>query len=302
MMWLYFFAAAIVSRPLAGQSFSILKQSARASFIINRRNDENFKHNQRRRVVVYLEELERQSTLSYDDTDGASKGLVATLTAIVNSLSPRSQKEKSTGEDRDPTIQEETLSESSARAVASPHTPPPATPQELMERIQLDYVERNYLWTGDLDLTCFEESCRFTDPTISFVGRDTFRENTQNLVPLVNAFVAECRSDLLSILLEDEYIETRWNMVGSLTGSRFLFWKPRIDVIGRTKFWFRPVVTTEATSGDNSASIETASKSSSPYYQVYLYDEEWEIPAYQALLQLITPPGTFPNSKIQALE
>lgn len=246
----------------------------------------------RMHVVLNLEEPENLSSLSYDDADGTSKGIVSTLTAIVNSLSTNSRNETN----RETTDQSTTslLGEGSLSMSA-----PPTSPGELMERIQMDYVERNYLWTGDLDLSCFEEMCRFKDPTISFVGTDTFRKNTQNLVPLVNAFVTDCRSDLLSIQQSDDYIQTRWNMVGTLAGSRFLFWKPKIDVIGRTKFWFRPIPADSTGDGDvNNTNAETVSRSSSsPSFQVYYYDEEWEIPAYQALLQLLTPPGTFPNSQ-----
>lgn len=65
-------------------------------------------------------------------------------------------------------------------------------------------------------------------------------------------------------------------MVGNLTG---LPWKPRIDVIGRTKFWFRQ------------AENETDG------YQVFFYDECWELPAAKALLQLITPAGTISSVK-----
>lgn len=91
-----------------------------------------------------------------------------------------------------------------------------------------------------------------------------------------------CRSDLLSISLggdgdrkvdgEDDgdgdggvYVETRWNMVGSLTASPWLFWKPRIDVVGRTKFWFR------REEGGPAAGDEGGG------YRVYFYDESWEI-------------------------
>jgi hypothetical protein len=294
-MWLYFLAATIAaSRSLSVQSFSIPRTSATAEGFDYNNNQDICKCQGRKEIVLHLQEPESQSSLSYDDADGASKGFVSTLTAIINSMSTSSQLKKVTaGEDEETTDQSNTLSR------GSPYGSPPTSPAELMERIQMDYVKRNYLWTGDLDLSCFEESCRFRDPTISFVGTDTFRENTQNLVPLVNAFVTECRSDLLSIRQDVECIQTRWNMVGSLTGSRFLFWKPKIDVIGRTKFWFRPSssLPTDRTSSDNSADAGSASKSSSPYFQVYYYDEEWEIPAYQALLQLITPPGTFPNSQ-----
>lgn len=137
-----------------------------------------------------------------------------------------------------------------------------------MERIRDDYVLRNYLWTGDIDLACFDENCKFTDPTISFESRETFVRNTANLKVVVDKLATGTKSALLDIDVTDEYVESRWNMVGDLTG---LPWKPRIDVIGRTKFWYR------ANPGCG--------------LQVYEYDESWEMPAGKALLQLITPAG-----------
>lgn len=232
------------------------------------------------RFVLGSTEKDEESSLSnYKDSDGASKGIVGSLTGIVNKVSsvagaaPR-------GSDG--------LPEGSA----------PKSAEELLDRIRKDYVDRNYLWTGDLDLDCFVPDCVFTDPTISFVGTDKFTENTQNLVPIVEAFAQEYRSDLLSIELgsgkssmgsndgdgDEVYVETRWNMVGSLTASPWLFWKPKIDVIGRTKFWFRK----ESSESDDSSSTSG--------YKVYFYDESWEVPAWKALLQIVTPAGTFPST------
>jgi hypothetical protein len=138
-----------------------------------------------------------------------------------------------------------------------------------MARIRDDYVIRNYLWTGDIDLVCFDERCRFKDPTLSFESRDTFVRNTKNLKVLVDKLATNTRSDLLELSVTDEYVESRWNMVGDLTG---IPWRPRIDVIGRTKFWYKR----DANGG----------------LAVYFYDESWEMPAGKALLQLITPAGT----------
>jgi hypothetical protein len=237
------------------------------------------------------------STISYEDTDGATKGIVLGLTNLVNAASDKSRKFKER-DNNDVVSPNETQGVSTATATLQR---PPTSTQELLERIQSDYTKRNYLWTGKLDLACFAQNCTFADPTLKFTGIDTFQTNTQNLVPLVEAFVGECESKLLSIELVEEqehtsgienlsyrcYIQTRWNMVGSLTASPWLFWKPKIDVIGRTKFWFRPTAAKRE---------QQPFSDHSCFYQVYSYDEEWEIPAYQALLQLISPSGTFSNS------
>jgi hypothetical protein len=191
--------------------------------------------------------LSSSSLLSnYNDTDGASKGVVSLLTGFINA---NSEKETSPLTPTPTTIVSDTA---------------PKSPEELLERIRKDYVERNYLWTGDLDIDCFFNDCVFTDPTISFVGTDKFTENTQNLVPLVEKFAENYRSELISISLgnnvninvnnndndndndkhittntstsegNDEdgmFVESRWRMVGSLTRSPLLFWKPKIDVM-----------------------------------------------------------------------
>jgi hypothetical protein len=176
--------------------------------------------------------LSSSSLLSnYNDTDGASKGVVSLLTGFINA---NSEKETSPLTPTPTTIVSDTA---------------PKSPEELLERIRKDYVERNYLWTGDLDIDCFFNDCVFTDPTISFVGTDKFTENTQNLVPLVEKFAENYKSELISISLgnnvnittntstsegNDEdgmFVESRWRMVGSLTRSPLLFWKPKIDVM-----------------------------------------------------------------------
>jgi hypothetical protein len=232
------------------------------------------------------------STISYEDTDGFTRGIVLGLTNLVNAAcgKPNRTNERDEGT---ACTDETTVSTTTLQL-------PPTSTQELLERIQSDYTKRNYLWTGNLDLTCFTQTCTFSDPTLTFSGVDTFRTNTQNLMPFVDAFVEECESKLLSIELVEEhkqtndvansssggYVQTRWNMVGSLTASPWLFWKPKVDVIGRTKFWFRPT-----------AAVREQSYSKQLYfYQVFFYDEEWEIPAHQALLQMVSPAGTFSNS------
>ena len=251
---------------------------------------------------------------NYESTDAASKGIVSSLTALVNlfpsigsSVAPSSNHKglRSPAEvDRSPAARfgtatgpTTTTEDEVALAVRSSGAPP-RTPQELLERIRCDYATHNYLWTGNLDLACFDAQCRFTDPTLSFTGTAQFVRNVQNLQPLVERWVGSCRSELLDIaLLEEEgYVQTRWNMVGDLDG---LPWKPRINIMGRTKFWFdRPqtnAAKTFRTAYNHKDALHPASDSCSDgcCYRVTYYDESWEVPAYKALLQLVTPAGMF---------
>ena len=206
------------------------------------------------------ESEDRIDVSSYATSETSAKGIVTSLTGIVNFFMRTDiiDRQASDGEE----TKEELL-------------PPPSTPAELMEKIREDYTERNYLWTGDIYTPAFEPGCKFEDPTLSFEGRDTFVQNVKNLKPLVDALIEEggSQSKLMDISLNEEegFVQTRWNMIGSLTG---LPWKPKIDVIGNTKFWYRP-------DRNNSDSLG-----------VYYYDEQWEMPASSALLQLVTKAGT----------
>jgi len=232
---------------------------------------------QRERNEIFLlkdTKDKNEETSSYKNSDSSSKGIVSSLTGIVNLFM---------GEGA-----EETSNDSETVFVDAP----PASPKDLLEKIRDDYVVNNYLWTGDIFLPAFEKECRFTDPTLSFVGRDKFVSNVKNLTPIVGFLTGDgdeskegggCRSELLDISVNEEegYVQTRWNMIGDL---KKLPWNPKIDVIGRTKFWYR--------TGDSSAQSTGAEDG----LRVYLYDEEWEIPASRALLQLVTPGGTIKNS------
>ena len=233
------------------------------------------------------------TTSSYDDSDNASKGLVSSLTSLVNWFSGDGNTDSDKVDSKNGVI-----TTTSAKTGVSSSSTPPTTSNELLERICNDYTKNNYLWTGNIDASCFDQNCKFTDPTISFDGLDTFVTNTQNLVPIVKNVCGDdlsvnTDSILLNATLTNEYVETRWNMVGNLTSSIFQYlpFDPQINVIGRTKFWYTQ-------HQDPSAIEDDGNVADGSIIQVYFYDEEWEVPAYQALLQIITPAGTFPNSVV----
>jgi len=199
------------------------------------------------RATSTEQETPQPATSSYDTSSPSSKGLVSALTDLVNGFNK------------------------STPASLYNRGPAPMTKEELMKFLDQDYTVNNYLWTGDLSLEAFDEQCTFQDPTISFQGLSTYHTNVQNLAKVVrwatnNQVEQKTKSILLDIQCDEHYVETRWNMVGELTA---LPWNPCIDVIGRTKFWYR--------------------SNSQGELKVYKYDEEWEMSAAKALWQLVTP-------------
>ena len=236
----------------------------------------NRQHSLRQQIGVAVSSEKNGDTDSYETSDSSSKGIVSSLTGIVNFFMRQDQNQSQDGGDKGNTNDVELEAE-----------PAPRTPQELMKFVEEDYTVNNYLWTGDIHLPAFEEDCVFSDPTLKFTGTQKFVSNVKNLVPIVD-FLTEKdklgsgsgpRSDLLDITIneKEQYVQSRWNMVGDLS---VLPWKPAIDVIGRTKFWYR----------------ESSQKDG---FQIYFYDEEWELPASTALLQLVTPKGSIPNSNVK---
>ena len=164
--------------------------------------------------------------------------------------------------------------EREARRRAAEDTRAPVRPREVLEGVRADFVENSYLWTGDITRDIFDEACRFTDPTLSFVGLRTFEKNMEGLTPWVERLVPrdtrECT--LLSAELDEgaRTVTARWRMAGDLVfGSR-------LDIEGETVFSYHA----PARGG-----------------RVYAYDETWATPPAQALLQLVTPrwwPGRAP--------
>jgi len=176
---------------------------------------------------------------------------------------------------------------------------------QLMEKIKDDYTINNYLWTGNIYTPAFERGCRFTDPTLTFVGVEKFVTNVKNLRPLIDFCLgkeAYCESKLLEMFInEDEgYIQSRWRMLGELNA---LPWRPKIDVIGRTKFWYRSTTNDKIVDSVQVEKSEDVNMRPPPklpsmkkeVIRVYFYDEEWEITPGRALLQLVTPQTLEPN-------
>ena len=216
-----------------------------------------------RHDALLLAHPDDRGNSSYESSTSLIKGIVSALTSVSNFFS----------------LNDTSIASPEQTSSLNAELTPPTTAPELLERITADYAENNYLWTGKLDISAFRSDCQFTDPTISFKGIDKYVQNVGNLVPVVEFLLGKeqySKSELLEISNNDQegYIETRWNMIGELNA---LPWKPKVDVIGRTKFWYK---------SDDEKDV----------VQVYFYDEKWEIPAGLALLQFITPANTIANS------
>jgi len=147
------------------------------------------------------------------ETSRVTRGLVSSLTALVNTISG--------GE-------------------------PPSAPRrreqdsldagDVLAGLRTDFEENEYLWSGRITAELYDEDCTFTDPTLSFAGLSTFERNLANLDPWIERFVPPtARSvELKSLRLVDDgaAVEAEWRMLGDLA----LPWRPRLDLGGRTRY------------------------------------------------------------------
>ena len=115
-----------------------------------------------RRVACRAEDDVERS--NYKDTSSAVKNLVSGLTALVNAFG------ESGGAERDGMTRKE-------RREARPLPTTPRDPNALVRDISREFTEAKYLWTGDITPEMYDLFCTFTDPTLSFVGLETFERN-----------------------------------------------------------------------------------------------------------------------------
>lgn len=187
-----------------------------------------------------LRRLAEPERSSYESSPGWTKSVVNGLTSLINGLVG--------GE----------------AAAIPPRKFERIESQQLLEGIRADFEEKQYLWSGDIDLELYDEDCTFTDPTISFQGLSKFQSNMRSLNPIVDALVQKERRRcvLQDIKLEETgEVIAKWRMVGDVQ----LPWSPRIDIGGRTKY----------TPGSDG--------------RIQSYSEQWDIDAGEALAQLIQP-------------
>ena len=185
---------------------------------------------------------------AFDTTPSPVKGLVSALTSLVNAASGLSVAPRGDSSALD--------------------TRPPVTPAEVAEGIRGDFTERGYLWTGQISAELYDADAEFTDPTLTFRGLATFQRNLAALQPVLRAVLRTREIDLLALTEsavsgDEGFVEAAWRMGGDLA----LPWQPRIELTGRTRFYYSP-----ARGG-----------------RIVRYVESWDIPATEALLQIVRP-------------
>ena len=76
------------------------------------------------------------SSSSYESSASVTKGLVSSLTSLTNNIIGGKSKN-------------ERISDASTTTTSSSCTPP-TSPEELLTRIEKEYTDNNYLWTGNI--------------------------------------------------------------------------------------------------------------------------------------------------------
>jgi hypothetical protein len=82
---------------------------------------------------------------------------------------------------------------------------PPTSVAETRQRIQKDN-EREYFVSGDLDVLIYAEDCTFSDPFVSFQGRDRFVANLKNL----SAFITNYSAKTLTYDVDGNSVTTKF--------------------------------------------------------------------------------------------
>ena len=221
----------------------------------------------------------------YSETSSAVKTIVSGMTAVANTLRQRMKK-------REEDVLS-SLSSSPSSSLKKLRNGNPARTVEMLERrIADEFRVKEYLWTGDIDVDLFSLKCVFTDPTLSFTGLETFRDNLESLQPSLRRIAPEGKRRVeLRECGKDEdsadVVVAKWRMVGNLQ----LPWRPKIDIQGETRFQFRrervdDIVEEEVGERERKGGEEDENETC---LRVVSYRETWSETASEALWQLVTP-------------
>lgn len=82
---------------------------------------------------------------------------------------------------------------------------PPKSLQETLQRIK-DDNDRSYFLSGEVDRLIYDEMCTFSDPFVSFEGRDRFISNLANLGSFITKYSVR---PLGYEVQEDNFVKTK---------------------------------------------------------------------------------------------
>jgi hypothetical protein len=86
-------------------------------------------------------------------------------------------------------------------------TQSPLSMRETIQRIQLDN-DRSYFLSGNVDTLIYDPDCVFSDPFVSFEGRDRFVDNLANL----GSFITKYSAKMINYTEEQDSVKTRVRM------------------------------------------------------------------------------------------
>eukprot|EP00560_Eucampia_antarctica_P005128 CAMPEP_0197840854 /NCGR_PEP_ID=MMETSP1437-20131217/45843_1 /TAXON_ID=49252 ORGANISM="Eucampia antarctica, Strain CCMP1452" /NCGR_SAMPLE_ID=MMETSP1437 /ASSEMBLY_ACC=CAM_ASM_001096 /LENGTH=279 /DNA_ID=CAMNT_0043450523 /DNA_START=34 /DNA_END=873 /DNA_ORIENTATION=- len=114
----------------------------------------------------------------------------------------------------------ENSSESKGEEIAD-LTRAPLSIEEALVRIKMDN-DRSYFLSGEVDRLAYDEQCVFSDPFVSFAGRDRFVDNLSNL----GSFITEYDAKMLKydVIKKDEQTQVQTKVMVKLELN--LPWKP----------------------------------------------------------------------------
>lgn len=141
---------------------------------------------------------------------------------------------------------------------------PPQSLQETYQRIKEDN-DRDYFLSGLVDGEIYDLKCIFSDPFVSFSGRDRFVDNLQNLGSFITNYTART-------IKYDEQIDTNTNTVSTKIMVKLelnLPWKPVLAWPWGVTYTIDPIT-----------------------YLITDHQESWDIEAWEGVKQIFRKPTT----------
>jgi hypothetical protein len=151
-------------------------------------------------------------------------------------------------------------SKEKSKAITISRDQPPSSPKETLQRLQ-DDNQRQYFLSGEIDELIYDDECVFTDPFVSFKGRQRFVDNLANL----GSFITEYSAKPLDYTVTDTVVTTKFMVKLQLN----LPWKPVLAWPWGVRCEIDPKTNL-----------------------IVLHEESWDIEPLQGVKQIFRKPAT----------